>query len=151
MFAITGANALNGAGFTGFPMLVCIILLTGFVNLLVPSGSAKWAILAPVFIPMLMMLGYHPGFIQLLYRLGDSPTNAFTPLSSYIWVTLGVAQAKYDKDAKIGTLAAGLFPIAIVLQIAWIIFLGVYMLTGAPIGPGVGTALPAELAHIAIG
>lgn len=151
VFAITGANALNGAGFTGFPMLVCIILLTGFVNLLVPSGSAKWAILAPVFIPMLMMLGYHPGFIQLLYRLGDSPTNAFTPLSSYIWVTLGVAQAKYDKDAKIGTLAAGLFPIAIVLQIAWIIFLGVYMLTGAPIGPGVGTALPAELAHIAIG
>lgn len=151
VFAITGANALNGLGFTGFPMLVCIILLTGFINLLVPSGSAKWAILAPVFIPMLMMLGYHPGFIQLIYRVGDSPTNAFTPLSSYIWVTLGVAQAKYDKDAQIGTLAAGLFPIAIVLQIAWIIFLGIYMLLGLPIGPGVGTALPAELAHIAIG
>lgn len=151
VFAITGANALKSAGFTGFPLLVCIILLTGFINLLVPSGSAKWAILAPVFIPMLMLLGYHPGFIQLLYRLGDSPTNAFTPLSSYIWVTLGVAQAKYDKDAQIGTLAAGLFPIAIVLQIAWIIFLGIYMLIGVDIGPGVGFYLPSELSHIALG
>lgn len=148
VFAITGADALGKAGFTGFGLMVCVILLTGFVNLLVPSGSAKWAILAPVFVPMLMLLGYHPGFVQLLYRLGDSPTNAFTPLSPYIWVTLGVAQAKYDKDAQIGTLAAGLFPIAIVLQVAWIIFLAIYMATGAPIGPGVGVALPAGIPGI---
>ena len=145
VIAIGGADALAKAGFTGFGMLVAIIILTGFINLLVPSGSAKWAILAPVFVPMLMLLGYHPGFIQLIYRLGDSPTNAFTPLSPYIWVTLGVAQAKYDKDLQIGTMAAGLFPIGIVLQIAWIIFLGIYMLTGAPIGPGVGVALPAGI------
>ncbi len=152
VFAITGADLLSKAGFTGFGMMVCIILLTGFVNLLVPSGSAKWAILAPVFVPMLMLLGYHPGFVQLLYRLGDSPTNAFTPLSPYIWVTLGVAQAKYDKDAQIGTLAAGLFPIAIVLQVAWIIFLAGYMflnnLFGLPIGPGVGIYLPAGIPGI---
>lgn len=148
VFAIGGANFLNSAGFTGFPMLVCVIILTGLINLIMTSGSAKWAILAPVFVPMLMMLGYHPGFIQLLYRLGDSPTNAFSPMSPYIWVTLGVAQAKYDKDAKIGTLAAGLFPIAMVLQVVWIIFLGLYMLTGFEIGPGVGTALPAELAAL---
>ncbi len=150
VFAISGANFLNGAGFTGFPLVVCVILLTGFINLLVTSGSAKWAILAPVFVPMLMMLGYHPGFIQLIYRLGDSPTNAFSPMSPYIWVTLGVAQAKYDKDAQIGTLAAGLFPIAMVLQVVWIIFLGVYMFLGLPIGPGVGTELPAELAGLLI-
>ena len=150
VFAISGANALSKAGFTGFAMIVCIILLTSFINLLVPSGSAKWAILAPVFIPMLVLLGYHPGFIQLIYRLGDSPTNAFTPLSPYIWVTLGVAQAKYDKDAKIGTLAAGLFPIAIALQIAWIIMLGLWMLADLPIGPGVGIEVPAELAALVI-
>ena len=142
VFAIGGANLLSSAGFTGFGLIVCIILLTGFINLLVPSGSAKWAILAPVFVPMLMLLGYHPGFTQLIYRLGDSPTNAFTPLSPYIWVTLGVAQAKYDKDAKIGTLAAGLFPIGIVLQIAWIIFLAIWMMLGIQIGPGVTSALP---------
>ena len=150
MFAISGANALSKAGFTGFGMIVCIILLTSFINLLVPSGSAKWAILAPVFVPMLILLGYHPGFIQLIYRLGDSPTNAFTPLSPYIWVTLGVAQAKYDKDAQIGTLAAGLFPIGIALQIAWLIMLGIWMLIGLPIGPGVGIEVPAELAALVI-
>lgn len=143
VIAIGGANLLNNLGFTGFGMLVCVILLTGCINLFVPSGSSKWAILAPVFVPMLMMLGYHPGFIQLIYRLGDSPTNAFTPLSPYIWVTLSVAQAKYDKDLKIGTMAAGLFPIAIALQIAWLIMLGIWMALDLPIGPGVGFYLPA--------
>lgn len=145
VIAIGGADLLANAGFTGFSMIVCIILMTGLINLFVPSGSAKWAILAPVFVPMLMLLGYHPGFVQLIYRLGDSPTNAFTPLSPYIWVTLGVAQAKYDKDLQIGTLAAGLFPIGIVLQVAWIIFLGIWMLIGLPIGPGVGFYLPAGI------
>ena len=145
VIAIDGANALAAAGFTGFTMIVAIILLTGLINLFVPSGSAKWAILAPVFVPMLMLLGYHPGFVQLIYRLGDSPTNAFTPLSPYIWVTLSVAQAKYDKKLEIGTFAAGLFPIGIVLQIAWIIMLGIWMAIGLPIGPGVTTALPAGI------
>lgn len=151
VIAIGGANLLTKAGFTGFTMLVCVILVTGCINIFLPSGSAKWAILAPVYIPMLMLLGYHPGFIQLVYRLGDSPTNAFTPMSPYIWVVLGVAQAKYDKKAEIGTLIAGLFPIGIALQVCWIIFLGLWMLTGLPIGPGVGYYAPAELAHLVIG
>lgn len=145
VIAIDGATALGNAGFTGFGLIVCLILLTGLINLLVPSGSAKWAILAPVFVPMLMLLGYHPGFTQLIYRLGDSPTNAFTPLSPYIWVTLSVAQRNYDKDLQIGTMAAGLFPIAIVLQIAWIIFLGIWMLIGIPVGPGTPIYLPAGI------
>ena len=146
--AIGGADLLNAIGFTGFGMLVAVILVTGLINLFVPSGSAKWAILAPVFVPMLMLLGYHPGFIQLIYRLGDSPTNAFTPLSPYLWVQLSLIQRKYDKNCGIGTLASGLFPIGIVLQIAWIIFLGLWMLLKLPIGPGVTTALPAELAAV---
>ena len=148
IIAVGGANLLKAAGFTGMGMIIAFILLTGLINLLVPSGSAKWAILAPVFVPMLMLLNYHPGFIQLIYRLGDSPTNAFTPLSPYLWVTLGVGQVKYDKDLKIGTLAAGLFPIGIVLQVAWILFLVVWMLFNLPIGPGVGIALPEELVHL---
>ena len=146
--AIGGADLLNAIGFTGFGMLVAVILVTGLINLFVPSGSAKWAILAPVFVPMLMLLGYHPGFIQLIYRLGDSPTNAFTPLSPYLWVQLSLIQRKYDKNCGIGTLASGLFPIGIVLQVAWIIFLGLWMLLGFKIGPGVTTALPAELAAV---
>lgn len=145
ILAISGANLLEAIGFTGFGLCVAFILITGIINLFVPSGSAKWAILAPVFVPMLMLLGYHPGFVQLLYRLGDSPSNAFTPLSPYLWVTLSVAQREYDEDMKIGTLAAGLFPIGIVLQIAWIIMLAIWMALGIDIGPGVGTALPAGI------
>lgn len=145
IIAIGGANLLNGAGFTGFGLLICIILMTGIINLFVPSGSSKWAILAPVFIPMLMLLNYHPGFIQLIYRLGDSPTNAFTPLSPYLWVVLAVAQTKYDKKLEIGTFASGLFPIGIILQIVWPIFLGLWMLSGLPYGPGVTTYLPAGI------
>jgi aminobenzoyl-glutamate transport protein len=112
------------------------------VNIIVSSGSAKWAIFAPIFVPMFMLLGYHPGFTQLLYRLGDSPFNCFTPMSPYIWMLLSVAQAKYDKNIAIGTLISNLIPIALVLQVVWIIFMVIWMSLGIPIGPGVGAALP---------
>lgn len=145
MLAISGADFLKGIGFTGIPLFVAFILLCMVVNLFISSGSAKWAIFAPIFVPMFMMLGYHPGFTQLMYRLGDSPTNCFTPMSPYIWMVLEVARTKYDKDLKIGTLVSGLIPIAMVLQVAWIIFFIIYYLTGLPIGPGVGSALPAGI------
>ena len=84
MLAVVGADALEALGLVGIPMFVCFILLTTVINMFMSSGSAKWAILAPIFVPMFMLLGYHPGFTQLLYRLGDSPTNAITPVSAYI-------------------------------------------------------------------
>ena len=143
MLAISGANALSSVGFTGIPLFVAFILLCMFINLFISSGSAKWAILAPIFVPMFMLLGYHPGFTQLLYRLGDSPTNCFTPMSPYIWMVLEVAKTKYDKDLKIGTLTAGLVPVAFTLQFAWIVFMIIYYLIGLPIGPGMTYALPA--------
>jgi aminobenzoyl-glutamate transport protein len=146
VMAIGGADLLNALNFKGFGMIVAFILLTGIINLIMPSGSAKWAILAPIFVPMLIYAGrYNPGFTQLIYRLGDSPTNAFTPLSPYLWVQLSVAQTKYDKNIKIGTLAAGLFPIGIILQVAWILFLAIWMLLGIDIGPGVNVHLPADV------
>ncbi|MDO5597992.1 MAG: AbgT family transporter [Acidaminococcus sp.] len=143
LLAISGANFLKGIGFTGLPMCIAFILVTACINIFVSSGSAKWAILAPIFVPMFMLMGYHPGFAQLLYRLGDSPGNCFTPMSPYIWMILSVAQEKYMPDCAIGTLIANMIPIAIVLQIAWIIFLVVWVTLGLPIGPGVGLALPA--------
>jgi aminobenzoyl-glutamate transport protein len=143
MLAIAGADGLEALGFTGMPLWVAFIIVCALVNLIVSSGSAKWAIFAPIFVPMFMLLGYHPGFTQLLYRLGDSPGNCFSPMSPYIWMLLSVAQAKYVPDLKIGTLIANEIPIAIVLQIAWIIFLIIWALIGLPIGPGVGIALPA--------
>ena len=145
MLAIGGADLLESIGFTGLPLCVSFILVCAFVNIFMSSGSAKWAIFAPIFVPMFMLLGYHPGFAQLLYRLGDSPGNAVSPMSPYIWMVLNTAQTKYMKDCNIGTLVSNLLPIAIILQIVWILFFIIWMFTGLPIGPGVGVALPAGI------
>ena len=139
LLAIGGADFLKNVGFTGLPMCVLFVLITSLVNIFMSSRSAKWAIFAPIF----MLLGYHPGFTQLLYRLGDSPTNCFTPMNPYLWMILSVAQEKYMPKAAIGTLVSNLIPIAVCLQIVWIIFLIVWMTLGLPIGPGVEMALPA--------
>ncbi|MDR3259223.1 MAG: AbgT family transporter [Fusobacteriaceae bacterium] len=138
MLAIKGANFLKGLNFTGIPMCVVFIFICAGVNLIISSGSAKWAIFAPIFVPMFWILGYHPGFTQLLYRLGDSPFNAIAPTSPYIWMVLSVIQTKYDKDSNIGTLISGMLPIAIILQVIWIVFVILWMVTGVNIGPGVG-------------
>ena len=142
LLAIGGADLLQSAGFTGVPLFICFILVVTCVNIFMSSGSAKWAIFAPIFVPMFMLLGYHPGFTQLLYRLGDSPTNAVTPMGPYIWMVLATAQAKYKKDIKIGTLISNLLPIAVILEVIWVIFFIIWYLIGLPIGPGVGSALP---------
>jgi aminobenzoyl-glutamate transport protein len=138
MLAIKGANFLEGLNFKGIPMCILFILICAAVNLIISSGSAKWAIFAPIFVPMFWMLGYHPGFTQLLYRLGDSPFNTIAPTSPYIWMMLGIIQNKYDKNSNIGTLISGMLPIAVIMQIVWIIFLILWMLTRVDIGPGVG-------------
>ena len=145
LLAISGADFLETVGFTGLPMCVVFIIITSLVNIFMSSGSAKWAIFAPIFVPMFMLLGYHPGFTQLLYRLGDSPTNCFTPMNPYLWMILSVAQEKYMPKAAIGTLVSNLIPIAVCLQIAWIIFLIIWMTLGLPIGPGVTMQLPSGI------
>ena len=142
LLAIGGADLIQSAGFTGIPLFICFIFVVTCVNIFMSSGSAKWAIFAPIFVPMFMLLGYHPGFTQLLYRLGDSPTNAVTPMSAYIWMILATAQTKYMKDIKIGTLISNLLPIAVILEVIWVIFFIIWYLIGLPIGPGVGSALP---------
>ena len=145
LLAIAGADFLENIGFTGIPLCVSFIILCAFVNIFVSSGSAKWAIFAPIFVPMFMLLGYHPGFTQLCYRLGDSPFNCWTPMSPYIWMILSVAHTKYVPELKIGTLIANMIPLSIVLQIIWIIFVFIWMFTGLPFGPGVGIHLPAGI------
>lgn len=145
LLAIGGADLLESAGFKGIPLFVFFILVVTFVNIFMSSGSAKWAIFAPIFVPMFMLLGVHPAFTQLLYRLGDSPTNAVTPMSAYLWMMLSIAQNKYDKNLKVGTLISNLLPIAIVLEIVWIIFMIIWYMAGIPIGPGTGLTLPAGI------
>ncbi len=143
--AIEGAELLQSIGLTGVPFFVCFIILTMLINFLIGSGSAKWTILGPVFVPMMMLLGYHPAFIQLLYRVGDSPTNAIAPLGAYLYMALAVVNEKYDKDMKLGTFIANCIPTTMILQVIWILFTIAWYLIGLPIGPGVTSALPAGI------
>ena len=115
------------------------------INILISSSAAKWAILAPLFVPMFMLMGYHPGFTQLLYRLGDSPSNCISPLSAYVWMMLSVVQAKYNKDAHIGIMLSNLVPYFVALQIIWVTFFIIWAYAGLPIGPGVTMQMPAGI------
>lgn len=133
IIAIKGANALEAVNASGIPLIIGFILLAGLINLLIGSASAKWAILAPVFVPMFMLLGYDPAFTQMLYRIGDSFTNPITPMLPYLPLLLAFAQ-RYDKNAGLGTLLSTLLPYSIVLFFAWTILLIVWYLLGIPLG-----------------
>lgn len=138
--AVAGANFLQNVGLTGIPLFILFILLCAVVNILIASNSAKWAILAPVFIPMFMMLGYNPAFTQCMYRIGDSITNPITPMMAYFAILVGLAK-KYDKDAGMGSLLSSLLPYSIGFFLAWTVFLIVWVLLRLPVGPGYGLFL----------
>jgi aminobenzoyl-glutamate transport protein len=132
--AITGANVLKSIGLTGLPLIVLFITVSAGLNLLMGSASAKWAIMGPVFVPMLMLLGYSPELTQTAYRIGDSTTNVITPLMPYFPVVIAFAK-KYDKSVGLGTLIATMLPYSIAFFISWILLLLVWMLFGLPLGP----------------
>lgn len=137
IIAVTGANLLDTAGFTGIPLFVCFIILASFINLFIGSGSAKWALLAPIFVPMLGILGYNPGFTQMLYRIGDSTTNIITPLFPYFPIILDMIIG-YDEDAGVGTLLSLMIPYSMIMLVVWIVLMVVWYKIGLPLGPGVG-------------
>ena len=133
LLAIKGANFLKGLGLPGPVTIAGIIFLTGFVNLFVGSASAKWALLAPIFVPMLMQLGYSPELTQAAYRVGDSSTNIITPLMPYFPLVVVFCQ-KYVKKTGIGTLVSLMIPYSIVFLILWTIFLVIFWILGVPLG-----------------
>ncbi len=133
LLAIKGANFLRDLGLPGQVTIVGIILLSGLVNLLIGSASAKWALLAPIFVPMLMQLGISPELSQTAYRIGDSCTNILTPLMPYFPLVVVFAQ-KYFKNTGIGTIVSLMLPYSIAFLIAWIIFLLIYWALGIPLG-----------------
>ncbi|MCF8218393.1 MAG: AbgT family transporter [Bacteroidales bacterium] len=135
ILAIQGANFLEATGLTGILLFVLFIILIAFLNIFLGSGSAKWAIFAPVFIPMLAQLGYSPAFVQLMYRVGDSITNCVSPLYVYFPLILGWIH-QYDKRLKIGTIISLLVPYAIVLLIMWILLIFIWYIFNIPIGVG---------------
>jgi aminobenzoyl-glutamate transport protein len=135
ILAVSGANFLQAIGLTGLPLIIGFILVSAFINLFIGSASAKWAIMAPIFVPMLLRLGITPEFTQLAYRIGDSSTNIISPLMSYFAVIVVFAQ-KYDEDTGIGTLISAMVPYSIVFLIGWTLLMTAWYFLGLPIGPG---------------
>jgi aminobenzoyl-glutamate transport protein len=105
--------------------------------MLMGSASAKWALLAPIFIPMFMFLGYSPELTQVVYRIGDSITNIISPMMSFFALIIAFIQ-KYDRNAGIGTVIATMIPYSIAFFIVWTILLVTWILFGLPLGPGAG-------------
>lgn len=141
VLAVNGAEFLDSTGFTGFPLILAFLLITGFINLFIGSASAKWAIMAPVFVPIMMELGYSPELTQVVYRIADSSTNIISPLMPYFAIVIAFAQ-KYDKKVGIGTLIATMLPYSIAFFIVWTIMLFLWITFGIDLGPGSGVYMP---------
>lgn len=133
VIAVKGAELLQNQN--GIVLIVGLLLLSSLINMLIGSASAKWALLGPIFVPMLLLLGFHPAFTQMIYRVGDSITNPITPMMPYLPLLLTYAQ-KYDPKMKLGSLIASLMPYSIFLGIFWTLFLIIWYLFGIPVGPG---------------
>lgn len=134
IIAVKGAGTLKAMELGGIPLMLGLVLMSAFINLFMGSASAKWAIMAPVFVPMFMLLGYEPALIQGAYRIGDSTTNIIAPLMSYFALIIAFFQ-RYDPKAGIGTLVATMLPYSIVFMIGWSILLSIWMWMGWPMGP----------------
>jgi aminobenzoyl-glutamate transport protein len=131
--AVFGADGLQNIGFTGLPLLVAFIIISSFVNLLIGSASAKWAIMAPIFVPMLMLMGYSPETTQAAYRIGDSYSNILTPLLPYFPLVITFAQ-KYVKNIGLGTIISTMLPYAIVFAVVRIPMFIVWIWLNIPLG-----------------
>ncbi len=137
--AVTGADVLIDLNLTGPAVFIPFILMCCVVNLMLGSASAQWAVTAPIFVPMLMTIGYSPQVIQAAYRIGDSTTNIITPMMSYFGLILAFAM-RYDKKLGIGTLISTMIPYSISFLTGWMIlfYLWVFVLK-LPVGPGTPT------------
>ncbi|MDO5028151.1 MAG: AbgT family transporter [Bacillota bacterium] len=133
--AISLTEALKSANATGIPLFIGYVLICSFINIFIGSGSAKWALMAPIFVPMMYLLGYHPSWAQFLYRVGDSSTNIISPLFNYFPIILAFMQ-DYDEDAGAGTLLSLMIPYSLIFLITWILFAIVWYFLDLPLGVG---------------
>jgi aminobenzoyl-glutamate transport protein len=142
LIAVEGANFLRSLNLSSQVTLVGIILLAAFVNLLVGSASGKWALLAPIFVPILMQVGMSPDLTQAAYRVGDSTTNIITPLMPYFPLVVAFSQ-RWVKKTGVGTITSLMLPYSIALLVLWTLFLLIYWGLGIPLGFGASYTYPA--------
>lgn len=135
ILAVSGAGFLRSIHVNGVPLFIGLLLISTMINLLIASASAKWTILAPIFVPMFMLLGHSPESTQAVYRVGDSITNPITPLNNYFPIMLAFAH-RYDPKFGIGSLVSVMLPYTIAFALFWTGLLIVWIVMGWPLGPG---------------
>lgn len=135
ILAVRGAEGLQASGLGHIPLLIAFVVISALINLIMGSASAKWAIMAPIFVPMFMLLGYTPELVQAAYRVGDSVTNIISPLMSYFPLIVAFMK-RYDDNAGIGTVVATMLPYSVVFFLVWVLLIIVWFLLGLPVGPG---------------
>lgn len=135
ILSVRGAGFLESVNFTGFPLIIAFVILAMFLDLFLGSASAKWAIMAPIFVPMLFQLELTPELTQAAYRIADSVVNIITPLMSYFAMVL-VFMKRYDKNSGLGTLISTMLPYSIAFFISWVGLLAIWYFFGIPLGPG---------------
>ncbi len=133
LLALQGAAWLKALAMPPTVTIVGVVLITAFINLFIGSASAKWGLLASIFVPMLMQLGISPDLTQAAYRIGDSSTNIITPLLPYFPLVVVYCQ-RYVKHTGIGTLTAMMLPYSVTFLVAWTLFLLLYTFSGLPLG-----------------
>lgn len=141
--AVTGADLLRAIDLPAPMLFICFIAICALANLAVGSASAQWALTAPVFVPMLMLLGFSPEITQAAYRIGDSVTNLVTPMMSYFGLVVAVA-SRYRKDIGVGTLMSTMVPYSALFFVIWSVMFCVWIFAlELPVGPGAPLHYPA--------
>ena len=135
VLAVEGADLLKAAGFSAIPLMICFIAFCALSNLFIGSASAKWAIMAPIFVPMLMLSGISPELTQAAYRVGDSSTNIITPLMPYFALVYAFVK-RYDSSAGMGTMIVLMLPYSLTFLLTWSVMLALWIFAGWPLGPG---------------
>lgn len=134
--AVGLTDLLETTGIGGIPAFVGLALLSSLLCMFIASGSAIWSILAPIFVPMFMLMGFHPAFAQILFRIADSSVLPLAPVSPFVPLFLGFLQ-RYKPEAKLGTYYSLVLPYPLIFLVVWLLLLVVWYLAGLPIGPGI--------------
>jgi aminobenzoyl-glutamate transport protein len=131
--AVRLSDVIESVNFGSLPLLIVFVVITAVVDLIIPAAIAKWAILAPIFVPLFLKLNVAPEVVLAAYRVGDSPSNVITPLMAYFGMIVIFAQ-KYQKEAGVGTVVAMMLPYTAILYVVWIVLLVLWYLLGIPMG-----------------
>ena len=138
ILSVNGAELLKAMHVNGLTALIALIIITTIINIFIAADSAKWALMAPIFVPMFMQLGVSPEVTQIAYRVGDSSTNIISPLMPFFPYIVSVAE-RYGKKNGIGTVVSVMLPYSIAILILWTIMFVIWYLLGIPVGPGAQT------------